>query len=41
MTPDLTPIESGLMWTLRKENIALPHIGQEIVNQLREVKKNF
>lgn len=37
MTQDLTPIESGLMWTLRKKNIAVPHIGQEIVHKLRAV----
>lgn len=41
MTPDLTPIESGLMWTVRKENIATPFIGQETLDRLKEVIKKL
>jgi len=37
MNTELTPIESGLMWTVRKQDIATPFIGQETLWQKKEV----
>jgi aminomethyltransferase len=37
MSTTITPIEAGLMWIVRKKNIAVPFIGQEELNRLREV----
>jgi aminomethyltransferase len=37
MNTELTPIESGLMWTVRKQNISTPFIGQETLTELKAV----
>lgn len=36
MTTEITPIEANLMWIVRKKNIAVPFIGQEALNRLKE-----
>jgi len=37
MSADITPIEAVLMWTVRKQNIKLPHLGQEALERLKDV----
>lgn len=38
MSAEVTPIEALLMWTVRKQNIKLPHLGQEVLEKLKDVR---
>jgi aminomethyltransferase len=38
MSAEVTPIEALLMWTVRKQNIKLPHLGQDALEKLKDVR---
>ena len=40
MSQEITPLEAVLLWTVRKENIAVPYIGQEVLDQMRKDKSH-
>ena len=37
MTQEISPVEAGLMWIVRKSNIAEPFLGQEALNAIKKV----
>ena len=39
MSAEVTPIEAVLMWTVRKQNIKLPHLGQAALEKLKDVSR--